>query len=85
VFFIVFCLKADKNAYRILVGKPEGKRQLGRHRYGWEVNIMLNLREIILDAVAWIHLAQSRDKWRSVVNTVMSLRAPLMFGRFLSN
>jgi hypothetical protein len=63
-----------KNAYRILVGKPEGKRPLGRPRCRWEDNIRIYLREIGWGGMDWIHLAQDRDQWRALVNTVMKPR-----------
>jgi hypothetical protein len=62
----------EKNAYRILVGKPEGKRSLGRPSRRW-VN---NIREIGWDGMDWIDLAQNRDQWRALVNTVLNLRGP---------
>jgi hypothetical protein len=62
------------NAYRILVGKPEEKRPLGRPRCRWVDNIKIDLREIGWDGMDWIELAQDRDKWRALVNTVMNLR-----------
>jgi hypothetical protein len=65
---------AKRNAYRILVGKPEGKRPLGRPRRRWVDNIKTNLREIGWDGMDWIDLAQDRDWWRALVNTVMNLR-----------
>jgi transcription termination factor 2 len=65
-----------RNAYRILVGKPEGKRPLGRPRCRWVDNIKMDLREIGWDGVDWSQLAQDRDKWRALVNTVMNLRVP---------
>jgi hypothetical protein len=58
------------------VGKPEGKRPLGRARHKWEDNIRIYLEEIVWKAVDWIDEAQDRDKWRSVVNTVMKHRIP---------
>jgi hypothetical protein len=58
------------------VGKPEGKRPLGRHRPRWEDNTRMNLREIGWDGMDWIDLAQDTDQWRALVNTVMSLRVP---------
>jgi hypothetical protein len=63
-----------RNAYRILVGKPEGKRPLGRPRRRWVDNIKLDLREIEWDGMDWIELAQDKDRWRALVNTVMNLR-----------
>jgi hypothetical protein len=64
------------NAYRILVGKPEGKSPLGRPRRRWVDNIRTDLREIGWDGMNWIDLTQDRDKWRALVNTVMNLRVP---------
>jgi hypothetical protein len=63
-------------AYNILVGRTEGRRPLGRPRRRWEDNIKMNLREIGFRDVDWIHLAQDRDRWRALVNTVMNLRVP---------
>jgi hypothetical protein len=65
-----------RNAYRILVGTPEGKRLLGTPRRRWVDNIKMDLREIGWDDVDWIELAQDRDQWRALVNTVMNLRIP---------
>jgi hypothetical protein len=64
------------NAYWILVKKPEGKRPLGRLRRRWVDNIKMDLREIGWDGVDWMELAQDRDQWRALVNTVMNLRDP---------
>jgi hypothetical protein len=66
----------EENAYRILVGKPEGKRPLGRPRHRWVDNIKMDLRETGWDGVDWIDLAQDRDNWRSLMNTVMNLWVP---------
>jgi hypothetical protein len=63
-----------RNVYRVLVGKPEGKRPLGRPRHKWKDGISMNIREIGWGGVEWIHLAQDRDRWRAVVNAVMNLR-----------
>jgi hypothetical protein len=63
-----------RNLYRVLVGKREGKRQLGRPRHRCEDGIKTDLREIGWVGVEWIHLAQDRDRWRAVVNAVMDLR-----------
>jgi hypothetical protein len=65
-----------RNAYRILVGKPEGKRPLGRQRCRWVDNIKIDLREIGCDGTDWIDLAQDMDQWRALLNTVMNLWAP---------
>jgi hypothetical protein len=65
-----------RNAYRILVGKPKGKRPLGRPRRRWVDNIKMDLGEIGWDCVDWVDLAQDRDQWRSLVNTVMNFRVP---------
>jgi hypothetical protein len=64
---------AKRNAYRILVGKPEGKRPLGRPRRRWVDNMKIDLREIGWVGMDWIDLAQDRDRWRALVNTVMNL------------
>jgi hypothetical protein len=58
------------------VGKPKGKRPLGRPRCRWVENINMDLREIGWDGVDWIDLAQNRDQWRALVNTVMNLKVP---------
>jgi hypothetical protein len=65
-----------RDVYRVLVGRPEGKRLLGRPGRRWEDNIMLDLREIGIDGENWIQLAQDRVQWRAFVNTVMSLQVP---------
>jgi hypothetical protein len=65
-----------RSAYRILVGKPDGKRPLGRRRRRWEDNIKKDLREIGWGDMDWIDLTQDRDQWRTLVNTVMGLRVP---------
>jgi hypothetical protein len=65
-----------RGVYRILVGRPEGRIPLGRPRRGWEYNIKMNLREIGIDGVNWIQLAQDRVQWLSFVDTEMNLRVP---------
>ena len=62
--------------YRVLVGKPEGKRQLGRPRRRWEDNIKMDHQEVGCGDVDWIGLAEDRDGWKAVVNAVMNLRVP---------
>jgi hypothetical protein len=59
-----------------LVGRPEGRRPLGRPRRRWEDNIKMDLREIMFEDVDWIHWAQDRDRWWALVNTVTNLRVP---------
>jgi hypothetical protein len=65
-----------RGAYNILVGRPEGRRPLGRCRHRWEDNFRMDLRDIGFWDVDWIHLAQDRDRWWALVNTVMNLRFP---------
>jgi hypothetical protein len=65
-----------RNGYRLLVGKPEGKRPLGRPRRRWIDNIKMDLLEIGLSVVHWIGLTQDRYRWRALVNSVMNLRVP---------
>jgi len=61
---------------RVLVGKPEGKRPLGRPRHRWEDNIKMDLQAVGCAGLDWIDVAQDRDRWRAVVNAVMNLRVP---------
>jgi hypothetical protein len=65
-----------RNAYRLLVGKPEGKRSLGRPRHRWADNIRMDLGEVRWGYVDWIGLAKDRNRWRAVVNSVLNLRVP---------
>jgi hypothetical protein len=67
---------AKRNAYMILVGKPEGKRPLGRPKSGWVDNIKMDPQEIKWGGMDTIDLAQDRDQWRALVNTVLNLRVP---------
>ncbi|KAJ4448842.1 hypothetical protein ANN_00233 [Periplaneta americana] len=66
----------SRNAYRVLVGRPEGKRPLGRPRCRWEDNIKMDLIEVGYDSRDWINLAQDRDRWRAYVRAAMNLRVP---------
>jgi hypothetical protein len=63
----------ERKVYKVSVGKPEGKRLLGRPRRRWEDRIRMDLREIGLGGVDWIRLSQDRDRWRAVVSAVMNL------------
>jgi hypothetical protein len=65
-----------RNVFRLLVGKAEGKRPLGRQRRRWIDNIQMGLLEVRLNVVDWIGLTQNRYRWRSLVNSVMNLRVP---------
>jgi hypothetical protein len=67
---------AKRNLYRILVGKPEGKRQVERPIRRWVDNIKMNLREIGMDGMDWIDMAKDRDQWRVLVNTVINVPVP---------
>ena len=64
-----------RGVHRVLVGKPEGKRPLGRPRLKWEDNIKMDLQEVG-GGGDWLELAQDRDRWRALVNTVMNFRVP---------
>jgi hypothetical protein len=67
-------MEEGRGVYRVLVGRLEGKRLLGRSRRRWEDNIKMDLREIGIDGANWIQLAQNRVQWRAFVSTVMNLR-----------
>jgi hypothetical protein len=67
---------AKRNAYKIFMGKPEGKRPFEKPRRRWVDNIKLGLREIGWESMDWIDLAQDRDQWRALVNMVINLRVP---------
>jgi hypothetical protein len=69
-------LGEGRDVYRVLVGRPGGRRPLGRPKLRWEDNINLDLREIGIDGAYWIQLARVRIQWRAFVNTVMNLWAP---------
>jgi hypothetical protein len=76
-------MEEGRGVYRVLVGRTEGKRPLGRRRRRWEGNIKLDLREIGIDGANWIQLTQHRVQWRAFVNTVMNLRFHRKAGYFL--
>ena len=69
-----------RGVHRVLVRKPEGKRTLGRPRSRWEDNIKMDLQEVGGGCWDWMELAQDRDRWRALVNTVMNIRVPKMRG-----
>jgi hypothetical protein len=66
----------SRGVYSVLVGKPKGKRPLGRPRRRWEDNIEMDLQEIVYGGMDWMELAQDRDRWRALVNAAMNLRVP---------
>jgi hypothetical protein len=66
----------ERGVYRVLVGKPEGKRPMGRPRRRWEDNIKVDFQEAGCGAMDWIELAQDRDRWRALVNAVKNFRVP---------
>jgi hypothetical protein len=66
----------SRGVYRVLLGKPEGKRPLGRPRCRWEDNINMDLQEVVCESIDWIELAQGRDRWRVLVNAVIKLWVP---------
>jgi hypothetical protein len=69
-------MREKRNAYRLLVGKPDGKSQLGRPRRSWVDNIRMDLEEVGWGDVDWIGLAKDRTRWRAAVNSVLNLRVP---------
>jgi hypothetical protein len=73
-----------RNAYRLLLGKPEGKRSLGRPRRRWVDNITMDLGEVGWGYVDWIGLAKDRNRWRALVNSVLNLRVPSNAGKLSS-
>jgi hypothetical protein len=72
----VVCMGEGRGVYRVLVGKPEGRRSLGRRRRRWEDNIKTGLQEVGGGFGYWMELAQVRDRWRALVSTVMNFRVP---------
>jgi len=66
----------SRGVYRVLLGKPEGKKPLGTPRLRWENIIKMNLQDVGFECMDWIDVAQDRDRWRGLVNVVMNLRVP---------
>jgi len=65
-----------RNAYKVLVGKPEGKRPLGRSKHKWENNIGMDIWELGYEIMNWINVIQYRDQWQALVDTALNLRVP---------
>ena len=76
-------MQEGRGVHKVLVGKPEGKRPLGRQRRRWEDNIKMDLEEVGRGRGDWMGLAQDRDRWRALVSTVMNCRVPQNAGNFL--
>ena len=74
-----------RGVHRALVGKPERKRPLGRHRRRWEDKIKMDLQEVGCEGMNWIDLTQNRDRWRVLVNAVMNRRVLYNVGNFLTS
>jgi len=72
----VACMGEERGVYRVLVGKPKGRRSLGRPRRRWMVNIRMDLQEVVCGYMDWIGLAQDRVRWRTLLSAVMNLRVP---------
>jgi hypothetical protein len=68
--------REERGVYRVLVGKPEGKRSMGRPRRRWKDNIRMDIQEVECGGMDWIGLAEDRGRWRAIVNAVMNLRVP---------
>jgi hypothetical protein len=69
-------MREGRSVYRVLVGKPEGKRPLGRPRCRWEDKIQMDLQEVRCGGMEWIRRARNRDRWRAILKAVMNLRVP---------
>jgi len=69
-------IRKRRGVYRVLVGKPDGKRPLGRTRRRWEDNVKMYLREVVCGSMDWVELAQDRYKWQALMNAVMKFRIP---------
>jgi hypothetical protein len=74
-----------RGVYRVFVGKPKGKRPLGKPMLRWENNVKMYLQEVGRGSMDWIELAQDRDRWRALANAVMNLRVPYSAGNLLTS
>ena len=81
----ITCMGQGRGVYSDLVGKPEGKRPLGRPWCRWEDNIKMDLQAVGCEGMDWIELAQDRDRWWALLNVVMNLRVPQNAGNFLTS
>ena len=74
----MYCVwgRGEGGVYMVLVGKPEGKKPIGRARRTWQDNIKMDLQEVECESMDWIELAQDRDRWWTLVNVVMNIRVP---------
>jgi len=78
-------MRERRGVYRVLVGKPKRMVSLGRHRYRWEDNIKMDLKEVGCRSMDWVKLAQGRDRWQPLVTPVMNLQVPYNAGNFLTS
>ena len=76
-------MEEGRGVHKGLVGKPEGKRPLGRTKHRWKDNIKMDLGEVVCGGMDWVDLAQNRERWRALVNAVMYLRGSIKSGEFL--
>ena len=81
----VSCMGERRGVYRILVGKPERKRSLGRPGRKWEDNIKMDLQKVGCGGIDWMELAQDRERWRALVNGVKNFRVPYNAGNYLTS